>query len=219
MGKFLLKEIKLCLNPVNYLFFALVLMFLIPNYPCYVPFFYICLGIFFIFNNGEINRDIQYSLILPITKADIVKSRCVIVAVYEIVAVLVSIPIAFLMNRIFPQGNLAGINANVAFYGLLLIEMTVFNFIMFRSFYKKGEKPGFPFFYGAIAYWIIYLLLESPVWVKNMFNLKYVQIMDSNRPEDMIQQIPVLAVGIVVYILGWIVTYKVAARKFEKVDL
>ncbi len=219
MGKYLLKEIKLCLNPVNYLFFGLVLMFLIPNYPCYVPFFYICLGIFFIFNNGEINRDIQYSLILPITKADIVKSRCWIVAVYEIASIIVSIPLAFLMHKIFPQGNLAGIDANVAFYGLLLIEMTVFNFVMFKRFYKKGEKPGMPFFIAAIVYWVVYLFLEAPIWIKNMLNIEFFLRMDSTKPEDLLYQLPVLGVGIVIFVLGWILTYKVSAKKFEKVDL
>ena len=33
-------------------------MILIPNYPCYVSFFYLCLSCFFIFNNAELNKDI-----------------------------------------------------------------------------------------------------------------------------------------------------------------
>ena len=84
MKNFLNKEIRLNLAPVNYLFMAFASMIIIPNYPCYVPFFYFALSVFFIFNNAELNRDIQYSMVLPITKKEIVKSRCILVFFYEI---------------------------------------------------------------------------------------------------------------------------------------
>lgn len=219
MKNFLYKEIKLCLSPVNYLFILFTAMILIPSYPCYVPFFYICLSVFFIFNNAEINKDIAYSMILPITKKHIVKSRCFIICVYEIVAILFTIPFAFIMNNLIKLGNAAGIDANVAFYGLVLILLTAFHFILVTKFYKKAEKPGLPFLLAAIAYWGLYLLLEFPIWTKNIFNIEFFKLLDRTDLEAQIHQLPVLFVGIIIYVLGWILTYKKASSNFEKVDL
>lgn len=219
MKNYLYKELKLCISPVNYLFLVITSMILIPSYPCYVPFFYICLSIFFIFNNAELNKDIAYSMILPITKKDIVKSRCIIIAVYEIIAVIITIPFSLIMTQFWKIENLAGIDANIAFYGLNFITMTIFNFFMLTKYYKKAEKPGIAFLIGSIIYWIVYAILEFPIWCKNILNIEYIKLMDSTAWSDQIKQLPVLAFGIVVFILGWILTYKVSAKRFEKVDL
>ena len=178
MKNFLEKEIKLCLSAVNYLFLAFVAMIIIPNYPCYVPFYYLCLSIFFIFNNAELNKDIQYSMVLPITKKDMVKSRCILVCVYEIVGALFTIPFAILIKKLVPQGNQAGIDSNVAFYGLVLILLTIFNFIFFTSFYKKAEKSGRPFFKASVVFWVCYLIIEFPIWTKNIFNIEFFLLLD-----------------------------------------
>lgn len=219
MKHFLEKEIKLCISAVNILFLLFVAMIIIPNYPCYVPFFYLCLSIFFIFNNAELNKDIQYSMILPITKKDIVKSRCILVFVYEITGIIFTIPFAFLIKKIAPQGNAAGIDSNVAFYGLVLIILTIFNFVFFTTFYKKSDKPGRAFFKASVFFWIFYLIFEFPIWTKNIFGIKFFLFLDKTDIQSQIRQLPILMTGILIFIFGWIFTYKKSASLFEKVDL
>lgn len=220
MKNYLYKEFKLGLSPINWTFLIMPCMLLIPSYPCYVPFYYICLSIMFIFNNGEINKDMQYSFILPVKKSDIVKARCLLVAVYELITIALGIIFAFINIKISPTStNPAGIACNVAFFGLLLIVFSGFNFFFFKSFYKKGEKPGFPFLLGSIAFWILYGIFEFPIWTSNITNIEYFNVLDKVDGASMIKQLPILAAGIVIYVLGWIVTYKVSAKKFEKVNL
>ena len=219
MKNFLNKEIRLNLAPVNYLFMAFASMIIIPNYPCYVPFFYFALSVFFIFNNAELNRDIQYSMVLPITKKEIVKSRCILVFFYELAGLIFTIPFAILRSKLLPMGNDAGIEANVAFYGLVMIPLTLFNFIFFTKYYKKAEKPGLPFLIASIVYWFCYLLLEAPVWLKSFFPVSFIEVLDKSDKASMIKQLPVLFVGLVIFILGWILTYRISAKRFEKVDL
>ena len=219
MKNFLNKELKLCLNPINYIFLSFVAMIFIPNYPCYVPLFYLCVSVFFIFNNAQINRDMEYSLILPIKKSDIVKSRCIIVCVYELIGVILIIPLTILYSKLIPRGNLAGIDGNVAFFGLALIILTVFHYIFFTSFYKKATKPGLSFLFGSIGFWIAYPIMEFPIWFKNFVPFDYFKVMDSTASSDLVKQLPILLAGIVIYILGWIITYKKSAKRFEVVDL
>ena len=219
MKNFLNKEIKLCLSGVNYLFLLFSLMMLIPNYPYYVPFFYICLSVFFIFNNAELNKDIAYSMILPITKGDIVKSRCILVCFYEVVFTLLTIPFAILGRKLVPQGNQAGIDANVAFYGLVLICLSIFNFIFFTKYYKKAEKPGLPFLFASIGYFVVYLLFDSPVIIKGIIDNEFIYILDSTDSASLVKQIPILILGILIFIGCWFATYKKSIKNFEKVDL
>lgn len=219
MKNFLNKEIKLCLAPINYIYLSFAVMTIIPAYPRYVPFFFFCVSILHLFNNSMLNKDLEYSMILPITKKEIVKSRCLIVAVYELIGGLITIPFSFLFTLIMPSGNVSGIEGNVAFYGLIMVLMTLFNFVFFTSFYKKAFKPGLPFIKGAIVFWIGYFALEFPIWTKDVFGIEFFQMMDKTDAVSQIRQLPILAAGFIIFILGWFLTYKISAKRFEKVDL
>lgn len=219
MKNFINKEIKLCLAPINYVYLSFAVMLIIPNYPRYVPIFFFCVSILHIFNNALLNKDIEYSMILPITKKEIVKSRCLLIAVYELIGIILTIPFAIIFNLIMPEGNEAGIEGNVAFYGLSLILLTIFNLIFFASYYKKADKPGLPFLKASIAFWISFIILEFPIWTKNIFGISYFQLMDKIDSESLIKQLPVLLIGLLVFIFGWIITFKISSKRFEKVDL
>lgn len=219
MKNFLYKEIRLCLYPYNYLFLGFALMQLVPDYPRYCGFYFICLSVFRIFATSELNKDIQYSMILPITKRDIVKSRCILICAYELISVILSIPFAILFSKIIPSGNKAGIDGDVAFFGLNFILLTIFHFTFFNLYYKKAEKPGFPFLMASLLFWIFYFIFEFPFWIKDIAGIEYFQILDKVDSESLIKQLPILFCGILIYILGWILTYKTSSKKFEKVDL
>lgn len=219
MKNFLNKEIQLCLAPINYIYMCFAAMTIIPAYPKYVPLFFFCVSILHIFNNSMLNKDLEYSMILPITKKDIVKSRCCLIAAYEIVCLIITIPFSLLFNLIMPSGNVAGIEGNVAFYGLALIILSLFNFVFFTSFYKKAYKPGIPFIKAAVVFWIAYFFLEFPIWTKDVFNIEYFQSLDKVDSESLLLQLPILICGLIIYFATWFITYKISAKRFEKVDL
>ena len=69
------KEWKLVVTPVPLLFLLLSGLILIPNYPYYVTFFYNGLGIFMLMQSLRENRDTAYLMLLPVTKAEMVRAR------------------------------------------------------------------------------------------------------------------------------------------------
>jgi len=213
------KEIKLCLAPINYVYLIFACMTFIPAYPRYVGFFFGFVSMMHLFNNAMLNKDLEYSMILPITKKDIVKSRCLLIAVYQVIFTLISVPFSLLFYIAMPSGNVSGIDANVGFYGIVLILMAICDFVFFTSFYKKAGKPGVPFLKTSIVFWVLYILLEFPIWTKDVFNIPFFQMLDSIDGASQLKQLPILIAGIVIFVLGWIVTYKVSAKRFEKVDL
>ncbi|MCQ2575406.1 MAG: ABC-2 transporter permease [Treponema sp.] len=219
MKNFLNKEIKLCLAPINYIYLSFALMTFIPGYPRYVGFFFSFVSLLHLFSNAMLNKDLEYSMILPITKKDIVKSRCLLIAVYQVIFTLLSVPFALLFYIVMPSGNVAGIDANVAFYGIVLILMAICDFVFLTSFYKKATKPGIPFLITSIVFWVLYIICEFPIWTKDVFNIPFFLMLDSTDAASQIRQLPILAAGILIFIFGWILTYKVSAKRFEKVDL
>jgi len=75
MGNLVRKELKLSANVLSYYFIAFGLMTFIPGYPILVGVFLSCLGIFQSFQSYRESRDIYYSILLPVTKKDIVKAK------------------------------------------------------------------------------------------------------------------------------------------------
>jgi len=217
MGELLYKEIKLCIGAINIFFLLFTAMILIPDYPVCVTFFYMCLSVFWIFNNAEINRDMMMNSILPVAKKDIVKARCLLVFCYEMVFFILTVPFAVLAAKFWPDGNSAGIDANVACYGLNLVTVAAFHLVFFPMFYRKGEKPGAGFLVSIPVYFAVYAMLEFLLWTKG--NSDLLNMIDSTDASMQIRQIPVLAAGIIIYAAGWILTYRISKRKFEKVDI
>ena len=83
MKNLLYKELKLALQAPAVLFLALSAMLLIPNYPYYVTFFYSTLGIFFCCQLGRENKDIFFTLCLPVRKRDVVSARFLLAVLLE----------------------------------------------------------------------------------------------------------------------------------------
>ena len=158
-------------------------------------------------------------MILPIKKSDMVKSRCILICAYQIIGTLFTIPFALLIHKVLKLENAAGIECNVAFYGLVLIALSIFNFTFLTSFYKKATKPGFPFAKACIIFWIVYLIFEFPIWLKNVFPTDFFVRLDSIQSSDLLLQFPILIVGVLIYFANWLLTFKVSAKRFEKVDL
>lgn len=220
-------------------------MFLIPSYPYYVGPFYITLAIMMTFALNQSSHDILYTVLLPVRKIDTVKARFLYCGMYEILALLFGLIGAVLHHFIHYPDNNAGTNITVAFFGLQLIIFSVFNLIFLGGVYKNPLKPGRRFFFSSIAYLLLLFLFEFPVWnyqgmisglKKGGYNLSWAipdallrrpwyslenigHYITSTDLESQIQQLPVLGVGVLIFALSWLLTFRCAAHQFEKYDI
>ena len=217
MKELLFKEFKLATHPTTYLFLALGMMLLIPAYIYYVAFVYTCLSIFFVFLAGRENKDVLFTVSLPVRKRDTVKARCLMVAIIELAQTLVAVPFAIIGIRINPNptGNLAGIEANVAFFGLVLLMYALFNITYLPEFYKTATKVGRSLIFSSVA--VALYVTAAEVAVQKIPYLK--THLDTTDPAMVMVQLPVLICGIIIFALSLWWTYKKAAANFEKVDL
>ncbi|HKM35794.1 MAG TPA: ABC-2 transporter permease [Lachnospiraceae bacterium] len=211
------KEWKLTVVPVVYVFMSFVLMLLIPGYPYTVSFFYTGLGIFLMLVTARENKDILYMSTLPVAKKDIVKARYLLVISIEMIQIILCIPIAILRGTVLLYDNAAGIDADLAFFGIGFLMFAVYNRMFFSVYFKDVYKVGTAFLYASIAEFVIIVLTEVSVHVcKAVAGSCF---WDSMKAEDQIKQIPILIVGIIVFVISTFWGLKTDIKRFEKLDL
>ena len=216
MKNLLIKEFRLASHPMMFVFLSFAAMLLIPSYPYHIAFFYMTLGIFMAFIQGRENNDVLYTAALPVRKRDAVKARCAMIAVVEIAQLIIAVPFAVISAKINPNGgNLAGMDANIALFGSVLIMFAIFNWVFITYFYKTAYKAGTAFIFSCIAMAVYIIVAEGLVMAVPSIHA----VMDGTQKASLIKQIPVLATGIIIYAVGLALTYLKSASEFEKVDL
>lgn len=215
MNNLIYKEFKLAVHPTSYIFLGLSLMLLIPNYPYYVVFFYQTLGIFFTFLNGNTTNDVFFTALLPIRKRDAVKARLVTVVIFELLQLLVSIPVALLRNLLIPAENAAGMEANLALFGLVLAMFGVFNRVFLPAFYKTAYKTGTPFLLACAAMTGFVVVAEALIQL--IPDLR--AALDTTHPAYLLPQGGVFVAGLALFALLTAGAYAQAVKRFEQLDL
>ena len=215
MKHLLQKELALTLHPTSVLFWALSALLLVPGYPYYVTFFYTGRGIFFTCLNGRENNDVAYTLTLPVAKTDLVKARFLLVLLLEGVQVAVAIPFALLRQRMPVPENPVGMEANLAFFGLSLGLLGLFNFVFLGLYYRDVTKVGTSFTWASVAVFVYIVAAETCAHVIPFVRDR----LDTPDPQFLGEKLAVLLLGGAVCAgLTWI-TYRKSVRNFQRFDL
>lgn len=211
MKNLLFKEFKLSIHPMVYIFMLFGIMLLIPNYPSCVFLIYVLVSFIFIFAVGKENRDVYYSLTLPVSKRDIVKARLMIVGGVEIGSLIISIPFAIIsLLVLFQNGKGYGLEPTMAFYGLCLIAFAIFNIVFIPYFYKTANNILWGFLFGAVGASLFLILFEV------LSSFSFLSII--NDSTALLFQVLMFVFGVVVYAVTMYITYKISAKRFEKVN-
>lgn len=215
MGKLLKKELMLSLHPTTPIFLCLSLMLIIPNYPYYIVFFYTALAVFFICVTGRENHDVFFTMLLPVRKKDIVKSRFTLVVLLEILQMFLAVPFAFIRQNMPVSPNEASIEANIALFGIGFIMYGFFNIAFFGGYYKNVQKVGKSFVVAVIIMACIMVVTEVLVHGVPYFR----DCIDTYDNVYVADKLVILGVGICVYIVLTIVSYIRAVKMFEMQDI
>lgn len=216
MKTFLYKEFKLAIPLPLILFSVLGIMTMIPNYPIFIGLFYSLIAIFVMFSIQKDNRDIEFSLTLPVTRKYIVASKISIIILLQILSVIFSTFGALLANFcLSPSGNLVGSDPNIAFFGMGFIAFSIFNIIFIPWFFKSGYKLNLPIFIAIMSFVVCFVLYEILIAAIPTFH----KVFDTLNPKYFGYQSILLACGIPIYCGTIYLTYRLAVKNFEKVNI
>ncbi len=215
MKKLLIKDFRLALHPTVILFWLLSSMLIIPNYPYYVVLFYSALSLFFVCLSGRENRDIEFSLVLPVRKGDLVRARICFAVIVQLVQLIVAVPFAVLRQALPVGGNQVGMDANIAFFGLSLLLLGLFNLQFFTSYYRAPEQVGKTFGVSGVLFFIAIAILETLAHVLPFFRLR----LDTPDPQFLAEKLVVLFIGAALYALLTFIACRISVKRFEGLDM
>ena len=217
MKPMLLKECRLAALPLTYVFLLFGFMAMLPGYPILLSAFFVCLGLFQTFQTAREANDMLYTVLLPIRKADAVKSRYLFCALIELTAFAISaactlVRMTALKDAAVYRQN-ALMTANFVYLGFLLLIYGCFNAVFVRGFFKTGGGLLKPFlFFGVLAFLIVAvgeaLHFIPPLAAVNAFGFDEIGL-----------QAAFLAAGACLFALLTALAEKSAEQAFEKVDL
>lgn len=209
------KEFKLAMHPTCLIFLALSTLVLVPNYPYYTASFYMTLAIFFTCLSGRENKDILYMMLLPLRKRDIVRARFGFAVLLELAQLAIAVPFAFLRQKMPLPGNEVGMDANIAFFGLSLVLLGIFNLAFFVPYYKNPEQVGTTFAKTSVLFFAVMLLMEALTHIVPFMR----DVLDTKDPLHLTAKLAVLAAGAAVFVLLTMLSYRKSVRVFEAIDL
>lgn len=216
MNKLLYKEMKLTANPLSYWFISFSIMTMIPRYPILVGSFFICLGIFYTYQQIREYDDITYTVMLPVKKQNIVTAKYQFVFLIEIISFVLCVLLTIIRMKLLgtagPYVTNQLMNANPAYLGYIMMVFAAFNTIFVAGFFKTTYKIGKPFLLFCVASFIIIIIGESLHHIPGLGSLN-----DSSNVS--LGQFVILAIGVVVFILSGFLSYKKSIRNFEGIDL
>jgi hypothetical protein len=217
MNKLLRKELKLSASLLSYLFIAFGLMALIPGYPILLGAFFISFGIFQSFQTAREANDILYSALLPISKADVVRSKFAFSIFIEMCGFSIMAIMTFLRMTVFIDFAVyrsnALMNANLVFLGFALLVFGCFNLIFICGFFKTAYSYGKPFILFMFTAFIIVALAET------LHHIPGLEALNSFGFENIKLQLAVLLSGTVLYVLFTFIALKRSIKRFEIIDL
>lgn len=217
MKKLLIKEATLCAAPITYIFIAFAAMAMIPGYPILVSAFFVCLGIFYSFQNGRESNDVLFTSLLPVKKSDVVRAKFIFCCAIELASLVLSV-ILTLVRMIFignasPYGENPMMNANFAYLGYTLIIFALFNIIFVATYFKTAYNIGKPF----IAFCIISMLFIGVA--ETLHHLPGLTALNSTDFSGAAMQSIVLCIGIIVYIAMTAAAICISVKRFDKIDV
>ena len=217
MTKLIYKELKLSASPLSYIFIAAAFLTFVPGYPILLGSFFTTLGIFYSFQTMRENNDIQYSLLLPVAKADVVKSKFMFTVLIECCSFILMTVITLIRMLLLKDAAVYTANAlmcaNLTFLGFALLIFGLFNAVFVGGFFKTSYYFGKPF----IAYCVISFILI--VIAETLHHLPGMNSFNSFGFDCLFPQGAVLCIGLLLFVVLTGFGLKKSERTFERIDL
>ena len=217
MKNLIRKELALAVPAITWWFLAFGLMTLIPGYPILMSAFFICFGIFQSFQYTREANDILYSALLPIPKRDVVKSKYLMVILFEILGLVIIV--AATIFRMSVMSNVLAYKANVlmaanfTFLAFVLLIYAAFNWFFVRGFFKTAYYYGKPFILFIIAATIIIATAEI------LHHLPGLAFLNDIAGNGITIQLLLLLASAIIYVVTTILALRQSQQKFVKIDL
>jgi len=215
MRDLLYKEWRLSVNPVVWLWLMISVLLMVPDWPYFVVAAYVVFAFMIIGQMDKANQDLAFAVALPVPKRRIVLARTMTVLAFELAMLVVCVPFAVWRYHVYTTDNAAGMNVNLAFFGLMLVMYAVLNLVYLPGSYSRAYRLLWPVLGGATIAMVVGGTLTTLVAVVPWLSVR----LNDRGLGNPGWQAAVFVAGLVVYAGLTVLAYRRAAANFEKVDL
>lgn len=217
MKNLLCKDFKLGISPFFYFLPVLTgALMLIPGWLYFIVLMYFCfITVPNMFATYKVQNDLMLSIMMPVTKKDIVKSRMLSVISLELLHIIIAVFFAIINNNLYDSAKFIFLEPNIAFFGLIFIMFALFNIIFFPMFYKTAYKYGAPVIVSNAAI----IIFASVVELLALFNPSINMYLRGSYASSVYLQVGILGGGVLIFIISAIIAYKISVKRFCKVDI
>ncbi len=216
MNNLIYKEFKLSINKFYFIIpFLTGALFLIPQWLFFLAlmyFFFISVPNLYSTYNSQ--NDNGFSIMMPVRKSELVKARIAAFIILEMVHLLTGAFYAFLNISLYKAGNFV-LDLNFAFFGIAFTMFALFNIIFFPLYYKTAYNYGIP----AIIASIVIVLYITCIELLVLLNPRIALYLEGSGSEMRIVQMGVFLLGIIIFAVLNLITYRISIGRFEKVEL
>lgn len=217
MINLLKKELSLAASPLSFWFILFGLLTFCPGYPILAAGFFVCLGLFQSFQSARESNDILFTALLPVRKADTVKSKYLFCVFIEACAFVLSAAVTLLRMTVLSDSAVyrsnALMNANLVSLGFLLLIFGLFNAIFVCGYFRTAYYFGKPFIAFIVAAFLVVFCAEALHFIPGL------EQVNSFGFDAILLQASCLAGGIALFLLLTFLSEKKAEKHIEKIDL
>jgi hypothetical protein len=217
MYNLLLKELKLGVSPIFYIIPLLTgALMLIPGWLYFIVLLYFCcISVPNMFGNYKTQNDLMFSVMMPVSKNDIVKAKVAVIVFFELVHIVTAIFFGVIHLYLYPNFEYFFFSPNVGFLGLCFIMLAIFNLIFISMYYKTAYKFGAALTAGIIG---ATLFATGAEWL-GIANPIVFDLFKGTGADNPLIQLSILIMGIVIFAIFTIIAYNIAIIRFKKVEI
>lgn len=214
MKALIFKEVKIGINIFFYILpLVLGALVLIPGWLYLIVLMYFAfITVPTVFATFRTNNDLFFSVMMPVTRKNIVKARITSIILIELLHVFGALVFAIIHYQVYSNNYYFFLEPDAIYFGLGFMMLALYNFVFIPMYYKTGDKYGLPAIV-ATALIILFCVVVEYSAIKVPF------MKDLLHSQDSFVRGGILTVGIILFALSGIITYIISVKRFEKVDI
>lgn len=217
MYNLVVKDLKLGVNPMFFVLpFLTGALMLVPAWLYFlVPLYFCWLTIPYMFAGFRTQNDLIFTSMMPVTKKDMVKARVSVIVIMELLHMVIAMIYGMITVRLYPNMIYYFFAPHLGFWGLCFVMLAIFNLIFISLYYKTAYKYGGATTAGIAAAMIF---AGAAQWLGIRDSDVY-DIFNGTGADNMALQTSILIAGIVIFIGLTMMAYRIAIKRFLKVEI
>ena len=167
------------------------------------------------FGGFKSQNDLMFTAMMPVTKKDIVKARLSVIVILELLHIVIAMIFGAITIRLYPDLAYYFFAPHMGFWGLCFVMLAIFNIVFISMYYKTAYQYGAATI-ASITAATLFAGVAQWLGIQNSF---VSDTFNGTGVDNTALQASILAAGIVIFIAFTMLAYRIAVRRFLKVEI